>query len=100
MQLAFRRDYTWGTFFNEHWREDINKVWRTSSVTGDCNNPNVTCFSNTNGNKASDYLDKYQIKFPNGQGTYGVRLVPNGKPKICTSPLHKVRLFFLQAAAV
>uniref|UniRef100_A0A061RH69 Uncharacterized protein n=1 Tax=Tetraselmis sp. GSL018 TaxID=582737 RepID=A0A061RH69_9CHLO len=87
MKLAFRRDYTWGAFFNESWRVNENDNWKT--MTGQsvvCGAAGITCFHETV--SEADHR-RYQIKFPSGQGTNGVALVPFANPRICASPLHK-----------
>ena len=87
MQLAFRRDYTWGAYFNEQWRSSDTATWENGPTgqTISCTTPGIECFGGTQ----ASIVDNYQIKFPNGQGTNGVALIPNGAPKICYSPLHK-----------
>ena len=87
MQLAFRRDYTWGAYFNEQWRSSDTALWQRGPTgqTINCDTPNIQCFGGTQ----ESIVDSYQIKFPNGQGTNGVPLIPVGGPKICYSPLHK-----------
>ena len=49
MQLAFRRDYTWGAFFNEQWRDtnNLGNGWQQAKQNTDCNNGGITCFGDT-----------------------------------------------------
>ena len=100
MQLAFQRDFKWGAFFGQQWRDasSRNSSWQNRNSTlsdwenqvVECNEAGVTCFPQ-DGSPTTDYISKYQIKFPNRQGTSpGVGMVPAGDPVMCRSPLHKV----------
>ena len=102
MQLAFQRDFKWGAFYGQQWRDlsgsSNNTEWQERSTTfskwddpgAECTEEGVTCFPR-GGSPTTDYISEYQIKFPNRQGTSpGVDMVPVDAPVMCRSPLHKV----------
>eukprot|EP00239_Pterosperma_sp_CCMP1384_P004716 CAMPEP_0197855464 /NCGR_PEP_ID=MMETSP1438-20131217/26697_1 /TAXON_ID=1461541 /ORGANISM="Pterosperma sp., Strain CCMP1384" /LENGTH=1343 /DNA_ID=CAMNT_0043470583 /DNA_START=38 /DNA_END=4069 /DNA_ORIENTATION=+ len=84
LKAAFRKDYNWGAFFKEKWRDlEDGTEWKNdlgiAPALLPCDDPEVAarpgiqCFGNT----AETYVKNYEILFPTGMGVAGHDLVPN-----------------------
>ena len=84
MQLAFRRDYTWGAYFKEGWRSNPNDEWSRlpmPELPYECMpDAKIQCFlpGESDGSSLREYLSgNYQIIFPAGMASNGYDLMPN-----------------------
>jgi len=89
LQVAFRKNYNWGAFFKEKWRDTADSTQYNSdlglnptrlpcdSTDISLANDKILCFDDT----AAPYTTSYELLFPTGMGLNGNDLAPNSDGK-------------------
>jgi len=89
LQVAFRKNYNWGAFFKENWRNTAVSTQYNSdlglnpsrlpcdSTDISLANDKILCFDDT----AAPYTTSYELLFPTGMGLNGNDLAPNSDGK-------------------